>query len=83
MKNSDIIKNAEKIDSIFKSTSRLPLSADDLAQGIKKTQPSIKVVFSEEVEGRKGVEIMFDTEEKRNEAFEKFSNDLDAKLFGN
>ncbi len=83
VKKSDIIKNAEKIDSIFKSTASLPLTAEDLAKGIDKTQPSIKIVFSEEVEGKKVIEIMFDLEEKRDEIFEKISIDLDAKLIGN
>lgn len=83
LKNSDIIKNVEKIDSIFKSTASLALTAEDLAKGIDKTQPSIKIVFSEEVEGKKVIEIMFDLVEKRDEVFEKISIDLDAKLIGN
>ncbi|MBL7812104.1 MAG: hypothetical protein JNL57_07755 [Bacteroidetes bacterium] len=81
MTKSDIIKNADKIDSIFKSKVRLPMTAEDLAQGNEKTLPSIKIVFSEEVEGQKGIDMTFDSEEKRDGVFEQISKDLDAKLF--
>ena len=80
MKNSDIIKNADKIDSIFKSIARMPMSADELAQGIEKTLPSIKIVFSEEVEGNKGIEMTFDSEDTRDNLFEQMSKEFTGKL---
>jgi uncharacterized protein YhaN len=81
MTKDDIIKNADKNDLIVKSKAILLKTAEDLAQGNEKTLPSIRIVFSEEVEGRKGIDMTFDTEEKRDNVFEQISKDLDAKLF--
>ena len=83
MKNSDIIKNSDKIDSIFISIARMQMSADELDQSIEKILPSIKIVFSEEVEGNKGIEMTFDSEDTRDNVFEQMSKYLDAKLFKN
>lgn len=81
LKKMDIIKNVEKIDSIWKSTARLPSSMEDLQEGIENTPPSIKIQFTEEVGGSKGTEIIFSSVEARDAEFDKMSEILDAKLF--
>lgn len=81
MKSTDIIKNAERIDSIYKSVYRKPLNAEELANGIEPTFPSIKIKYTEEVDGNNGIELPFDSEQERDKRYEEFSNALDARLF--
>lgn len=77
----DIIKNAEKIDSIWKSTYRVPSSLEDLQEGVEKTLPTIIIKYTEEIEGKNRIEIPFSTDEARDAEFDKMSETLDAKLF--
>mgnify|MGYP006906721939 CR=1 FL=1 len=81
MNNTDLIKNADRIDSIYKSVNHPPLSVEELEKGIEKTISTIKIKFTEEVNGKLGVEIAFDSEDARDKQFEEMSKVLDARLF--
>ena len=81
MNKMDLIKNVDRIDSIYKSVNRPPLSIEELEKGIEKTFPAITIKFIEEVNGKLGVEIVFDSEESRDKQFEEMSKTLDARLF--
>ena len=81
MNSNDLIKNVDRIDSIYKSTTCPPVSAEDFSKGIEKVIPTIKILFIEEVGGKRGVELAFDSIESRDKEFEEMSKVLDARLF--